>query len=285
MPLNENYGFGDLDATSVGLFFDLCNGSKDQENGNSTLKALLNHCTFSFACLSVDLLMSVVAEKAEPLTASSSSLEVDPLLKDLTEKKLIFKKNVATLAAELKDVRHRLVLQEQSFAKEAHARKVAEMRAGSMEEEIGRLSCLERWLKQCGKNVGKCPQCSKKFRRKEIVNLYAPVIVVPNADLEKEVQCLKKENMSLKIEVGWDESTSGERQPRVSLWEIEPLTTFPMYPSSFPLRLKRPWPSDLPSLQGGRDDLMWLRDGDRAIQSWNFQGFCNKTFTECYFKS
>ncbi|XP_042389272.1 E3 ubiquitin-protein ligase RFWD3-like isoform X2 [Zingiber officinale] len=61
-------------------------------------------------------------------------------------------------------------------------------------------SCLERWLKQCGKNVGKCPQCSKKFRRKEIVNLYAPVIAVPNADLEKEVQCLKKENMSLKIE-------------------------------------------------------------------------------------
>ncbi|KAG6476465.1 hypothetical protein ZIOFF_065707 [Zingiber officinale] len=203
--------------------------------------------------LSADLLMSVVAEKAEPLTASSSSLEVDPLLKDLTEKKLIFKKNVATLAAELKDVRRRLVLQEQSFAKEAHARK--------------------------------CPQCSKKFRRKEIVNLYAPVIVVPNADLEKEVQCLKKENMSLKIEselelhearvmgidgsshivivsrkspgierehvldkVGWDESTFGERQPRVSLWEIEPLTTFPMYPSSFPLRLKRPWPSDLPSL-------------------------------------
>ncbi|KAG6516154.1 hypothetical protein ZIOFF_026603 [Zingiber officinale] len=87
------------------------------------------------------------------------------------------------------------------------------------------------------------------------------------------------------VKVGWDESTSGERQPRVSLWEIEPLTTFPMYPSSFPLRLKRPWPSDLPSLHGGRDDLMWLRDGDRAIQSLNFQGFCNQTFTECYFKS
>ncbi|KAH1061828.1 hypothetical protein GYH30_005033 [Glycine max] len=43
------------------------------------------------------------------------------------------------------------------------------------------------------------------------------------------------------VKVGWDESTAGERQPRVSLWEIEPLTTFPMYPSLFPLRLKRPW--------------------------------------------
>ncbi|KAG6493030.1 hypothetical protein ZIOFF_048003 [Zingiber officinale] len=75
-----------------------------------------------------------------------------------------------------------------------------------------------------------------------------------------------------------------ERGSQESLWEIEPLTMFPMYPSSFPLRLKRPWPSDLPSLHGGRDDLMWLRDGDRAMQSLNFQGFYNQTFTECYFK-
>ncbi|CAM8994751.1 unnamed protein product [Rhodiola kirilowii] len=65
------------------------------------------------------------------------------------------------------------------------------------------------------------------------------------------------------VKVGWDESTAGDRQQRVSLWEIEPLTTFPMYPSPFSLRLKRPWPSGLPSLHG--DDLgidspmMWLR--------------------------
>lgn len=112
----------------------------------------------------------------------------------------------------------------------------------------------------------------------------------------------------LSVQVGWDESTAGERQPRVSLWEIEPLTTFPMYPSPFPLRLKRPWPSGLPSLHGTvvwinykfcfipcmcdffafdfeiyagmRDEdiamnpsLMWLRDGgDRGFQSLNFQG-------------
>ncbi|GJM95150.1 hypothetical protein PR202_ga11857 [Eleusine coracana subsp. coracana] len=30
------------------------------------------------------------------------------------------------------------------------------------------------------------------------------------------------------VKVGWDESTAGEKQPRVSLWEIEPLTTFPI---------------------------------------------------------
>ncbi|KAK4593968.1 hypothetical protein RGQ29_017868 [Quercus rubra] len=84
------------------------------------------------------------------------------------------------------------------------------------------------------------------------------------------------------VKVGWDESTAGERQPRVSLWEIEPLTTFPMYPSSFPLRLKRPWPSGLPSFHSLKDGdisisspLMWLQGGlgDQGIQSLNFQGF------------
>ncbi|KAJ8749370.1 hypothetical protein K2173_018859 [Erythroxylum novogranatense] len=83
------------------------------------------------------------------------------------------------------------------------------------------------------------------------------------------------------VKVGWDESTAGERQPRVSLWEIEPLTTFPMYPSHFPLRLKRPWPSGLPSFHGQDGDLsinsplLWLQGGlgDQRIPSMNFQGF------------
>ncbi|KAL6847206.1 hypothetical protein ACP4OV_023059 [Aristida adscensionis] len=81
------------------------------------------------------------------------------------------------------------------------------------------------------------------------------------------------------VKVGWDESTAGDKQPRVSLWEIEPLTTFPMYPTAFPLRLKRPWASGLPMFNGGKNDdfaryssLMWLRDGNRGAQSLNFQG-------------
>ncbi|XP_059668734.1 auxin response factor 6-like isoform X2 [Cornus florida] len=83
------------------------------------------------------------------------------------------------------------------------------------------------------------------------------------------------------LKVGWDESTAGERQPRVSLWEIEPLTTFPLYPSPFSLRVKRPWPPGLPSFSGIKDQdlgmnnpLMWLRgdNGDCGIQSLNFQG-------------
>ncbi|XP_022759400.1 auxin response factor 8-like isoform X2 [Durio zibethinus] len=81
------------------------------------------------------------------------------------------------------------------------------------------------------------------------------------------------------VKVGWDESTAGERQPRVSLWEIEPLTTFPMYPSLFPLRLKRPWHPGSSSLHDNRDDisngLMWLRggSGEQGLHSLNLQSF------------
>ncbi|XP_051125514.1 auxin response factor 17-like [Andrographis paniculata] len=83
------------------------------------------------------------------------------------------------------------------------------------------------------------------------------------------------------VKVGWDESTTGERQQRVSLWEIEPLTTFPMYTSPFSLRLKRPWPSGLPSFSGFKDSdvsinspFTWLHGGigDQGMQSFNFQG-------------
>ncbi|KAI7734294.1 hypothetical protein M8C21_012197, partial [Ambrosia artemisiifolia] len=72
------------------------------------------------------------------------------------------------------------------------------------------------------------------------------------------------------VKVGWDESTAGERQPRVSLWEIEPLTTFPMYPSLFPLRLKRPWypGGGASSFQDSRDDAV---NGLAGLNSLNFQ--------------
>ncbi|EMS68086.1 hypothetical protein TRIUR3_19439 [Triticum urartu] len=92
-----------------------------------------------------------VSEKAvRPCSSSSSGL--DPLLKDLTEKKLRFRRNVASLASELKDVRHKLASQEQLFTRESQTREhglqsykfgltrertlqVAETKARSMEEE------------------------------------------------------------------------------------------------------------------------------------------------------
>lgn len=61
-------------------------------------------------------------------------------------------------------------------------------------------SCLERWLNQCGKNTGKCPQCNRKFKKKEIINLYAPLIVASNDDLRKELNSLREKNESLKLE-------------------------------------------------------------------------------------
>ncbi|XP_071693050.1 auxin response factor 8-like isoform X2 [Rutidosis leptorrhynchoides] len=80
------------------------------------------------------------------------------------------------------------------------------------------------------------------------------------------------------VKVGWDESTAGEKQPRVSLWEIEPLSTYPIYPSLFPLRLKRPWypgPSSFQDMYAdNRDDafsrMTWLQ-GHTNEQPLNFQ--------------
>lgn len=83
-----------------------------------------------------------VSEKAVRPCSSSSS-DLDPLLKDLTEKKLSFRRNVASLASELKDVRHKLASQEQLFTRESQTRKVAETKARSMEEEVCKLQkCL-----------------------------------------------------------------------------------------------------------------------------------------------
>ncbi|XP_059283629.1 auxin response factor 8-like [Lycium ferocissimum] len=79
------------------------------------------------------------------------------------------------------------------------------------------------------------------------------------------------------VKVGWDESTAGERQPRVSLWEIEPLTTFPMYPSLFPLRLKRPWYPGTSSFQDSASEtingMAWLRgeSGEQGQHLMNLQ--------------
>lgn len=54
---------------------------------------------------------------------SSSVGEVDPLLKDLSEKKLNFQRNVIALVSELEEVRGQLALQEESLARETQNRK------------------------------------------------------------------------------------------------------------------------------------------------------------------
>ncbi|KAJ9696784.1 hypothetical protein PVL29_008812 [Vitis rotundifolia] len=69
----------------------------------------------------------------------SKKPELDPLLKDLSEKKQIFRRNVVSLAAELKDARARLTLQQESCTRETLTRQVVEKRTRSMEDEICQL--------------------------------------------------------------------------------------------------------------------------------------------------
>ncbi|KAF6154945.1 hypothetical protein GIB67_018382 [Kingdonia uniflora] len=73
------------------------------------------------------------------MSVSENTRELDPLLKDLSEKKQSFRRNVICLAAELKDVRTRLASQEQLFERETQTRQVAETKASGMEDEISRL--------------------------------------------------------------------------------------------------------------------------------------------------
>jgi hypothetical protein len=51
---------------------------------------------------------------------------------------------------------------------------------------------------------------------------------------------LKVDAVCVVVQVGWDESTAGERQQRVSIWDIEPLPApFLLCPPPLPLRSKR----------------------------------------------
>lgn len=82
------------------------------------------------------------ASEIPPQSSSKTAVvvrEVDPLLKDLSEKKQSFRRNVVSLAAELKEVRGRLASQEQSFAKETLNRHEAETKAMNLEMERERL--------------------------------------------------------------------------------------------------------------------------------------------------
>ncbi|OIW17462.1 hypothetical protein TanjilG_22574 [Lupinus angustifolius] len=85
--------------------------------------------------------------------SQSSSLavrDVDPLLKDLIDTKLSFRRNVASLAAQFKELRHRLASQDQSYTKQILTRQEAELKAKSMEVEIG---ILQRKLEERNEQI------------------------------------------------------------------------------------------------------------------------------------
>ncbi|XP_052139543.1 nuclear envelope-associated protein 2-like isoform X1 [Oryza glaberrima] len=87
-----------------------------------------------------------VSERATTTPSSSYySLELDPLLSDLAEKKLSLRRSLAWLDAELKDAKIKLASKEQLLAQESENRKkFAESRARCMEEEVKKLhKCLQ----------------------------------------------------------------------------------------------------------------------------------------------
>uniref|UniRef100_A0A0D9UZX2 Uncharacterized protein n=1 Tax=Leersia perrieri TaxID=77586 RepID=A0A0D9UZX2_9ORYZ len=86
-----------------------------------------------------------VSEKVTTPSSSSYTLELDPLLSDLAEKKQRLRRSLAWLDAELKDARIKLASKEQLFAQESENRKKsAESKARSMEEEVRKLhKCLQ----------------------------------------------------------------------------------------------------------------------------------------------
>ncbi|XP_035822106.1 nuclear envelope-associated protein 2 isoform X4 [Zea mays] len=65
----------------------------------------------------------LVSESTAIPSSLSCSLELDPLLRDLVEKKLSLKRNVTAMATELRDARNRLASQELLLAQEIEARK------------------------------------------------------------------------------------------------------------------------------------------------------------------
>lgn len=78
------------------------------------------------------ILMSIVEKPSSSVAAAAvsssaaSARDIDPLLKDLNEKKQSFRRNVVSLAAELKEVRSRLASQEQSYVKETLTRQACD---------------------------------------------------------------------------------------------------------------------------------------------------------------
>ncbi|KAM1468083.1 hypothetical protein ACFX13_033956 [Malus domestica] len=106
-----------------------------------------------------------ISEKSRPCSASSSLSpmsvhDFDPLLKDLNERKQSFRRNVVSLASELKDVRSRLASQEQSFVKETLTRQEAETKAKHLEEEI---SIMQKRVEQRNQQLEVSASAAEKF--------------------------------------------------------------------------------------------------------------------------
>lgn len=78
------------------------------------------------------------------MPTSVSLREDDPLLKDLSEKKQSFRRNVVSLATELKEARTRLAEQERSCSQEAMSRQASKASSRHI-ISYHFLSCFSFW--------------------------------------------------------------------------------------------------------------------------------------------
>ncbi|KAL9272876.1 Nuclear envelope-associated protein 2-like protein [Drosera capensis] len=88
----------------------------------------------------------MASSDSEPPTPTSSwkvmsklGRKVDPLMEDLNEVRQRFRRNVVSMATELKDVRGHLALAEEAYIQESLTRQEAVEKANTMEKEIERL--------------------------------------------------------------------------------------------------------------------------------------------------
>lgn len=162
--------------------------------------------------------MSLAERPAAASSVKSDGGEVDPLLKDLSEKKQSFRRSVVSLAAELKEVRGRLASQEQSFARETLTRQEVESRAKKMEEEINR---LQKNLEQKNLQIQASTSTAEKYLlevddlRSKLSATQATADASAAAAQAVQLQCL-----ALIKELNEKSKSLKEHEERVSrLWE------------------------------------------------------------------
>jgi len=72
-------------------------------------------------------------------------------------------------------------------------------------------SCIRKWIRQSGRNIGKCPQCNKMSKLKDIRTLYVSRIAVVDGEMLQELTSLRAENEKLMLE---NKNLKDERRQR-----------------------------------------------------------------------
>lgn len=155
--------------------------------------------------------------EGEKVVSSSSSLELDPLLKDLNEKKLSFRRNVVSLAAELKDVRSRLASQEESFIQEKQSRHVAEAKSKNLEEEI---VTLQKYLNARDCQLKASSSTSEQYL-KELDDLRSRLLVTHTAAEASAASAQSAQSQCLSLLKELDEKNSCLKENEIHVNTLE----------------------------------------------------------------